>query len=329
MSETVTAEPKSETKTQRIERHATVFAVGHDFAIPSSRGKARGEASINELYDNAFKTFSPSFVQNGHGKINKGVKTEHEKKMPAFASLLGVSVNSPNWEQEVRTFWIEYEEKLPFGRIENGEVVGGRAINASYTIAEDGNIYPDEIQDYIIYELMLVDRYVGRQLEDWGQKDNFKFFCIDTEVLESKKKDELEIDLRATRALAKLEKDPDSTDKMRYILCVIPDSGYLAMDALKLEKPDLLREMVKLVKDRPRVLLDALATPNLASKAFLTQLVESSLIRKIGTDYFLDNQILGKESDAIAYLNSPTHAEEVQVLRTKLDTFQTLGNAHI
>ena len=317
-------EPKGnvDQKFKRVERVATVFAVEKPFAIPGPRSKEKPL----ELYHNLTKTFSPPFESNG--KVRRGISPDKEKLIPAFASLLGIGTSSPNWEAHVREFWIEYEEKLPFGEIVDGEIQRGRVLNASYEI-RDGVICPDDIQDYILYELLIVDKSVATNSSDWINKDNFKFFCVTREQIEAKKKELLDVETRATKAFVKLDTDPDSLDKMRYVLSIIPNSGIMAVRALRLERDDALREILKLSRERPKDLLDALNDKELATKALIAQLLETSTLEKIGRSYYYNKELIGELNDAILYLKSPSNASEVVRMKEQLSIFQHIEESNV
>lgn len=296
---------------ERVERYATVFAVETDFARPSKRSKE----SPNELYLGATKTYSPGFVGRN---VKRGIPSDKDKFVPQFANKMGVSPNSTNWEQSTKEFWEEYTYKMPFGTITGGDIQRGVQINASYKV-EKGLLIADNIDEYILYELLTNEpRLCATSLEVWENKESYKFFCITKEHEQTKKKEKLNLDLQALTAVAKLNRDPDALNKMRFILATNNSSGLMVTTALSLDLEEAMSNIVKMSRERPEDLLAALKDDLIAEKALIAQLVEGQVINHVAGRYFFDGEDLGKQMDMIQFLRNRDNAEVVAGMKAKL-----------
>lgn len=295
----------------KVERFATIFAVETDFARPSKRSKE----SPNELYIGATKTYSPGFVGRN---VKRGISSDKDKFVPQFASKLGVSTNSSNWEQATKEYWEEYTYKINFGTIVGNEIQRGSTINASYSI-ENGMLIPDNLEEYILYELLMNEpNLCATSLDEWGSKDSFKFFCITTEHEQAKKKEKLSVEVAAITAVARLQKDPDALNKMRFILATTTSSGLMVTKSLNLTQEEAMIHIIEMSRNKPNDFLEALKDEFLPDKALIAQLVEGQVLNQVAGRYFLNGEDLGKQMDMIQFLRNRDNAEIVASLRDKL-----------
>lgn len=297
-----------------VERKAIIFAVKNQFAIG-----ANGETNVIESFFEGSK-FKYSVPYNGRGLL-KAISIEDEKKIPAFTQLIGISHNSPDWDTAVSDFWADYTYGIPFGEIKpNGTVEGGVEIDGSY-IEENGIIRPVEIQDYILYNLLIKDNTVAKDKSLYEVSKNYYVFMLDS--MEEKRKQSEIIKQSQTLIIkqAELLNGEDSVEKMRLVVSIL-GKQYSPFEALTLKQEDCVHQISIIVKDSPESFLKLVDDKNLKQRSLIVRLLDANIIRKDGTVYFKtdDNSRLGEYSTLINYLRSESSKNEVEVLLNKLES---------
>ena len=152
-----------------IERKAKVFSVNNNEYLPPS---------FIENFDNKTVSYTTGFGETG---LSVGIPVSEQAKCPQFVKSVGVDPNNPNWTEKVSDYWAEFEYKIPLGKIgKNNKVEDGLEVDGSYTKGEDGVIHPNDINGYILLNLMENDIEVAKSVGDWPYKNQYKFFCLDT-----------------------------------------------------------------------------------------------------------------------------------------------------
>lgn len=300
-------------------RRAKAFAVENDFFVKSKRSNDKLDFFRGER-----RTFSPPLSSGG---VKRGIPFEQEKNIPAFISLVNSSSDhASNWDRAVQNFWLEYQVKIPFGRIlKNSVIEDALDLNASYYV-ENGLIYPENINNYILYNYLKEDPKTCKDIAQYKERESYDFFMIDAGEEQKRREEAVEVDMKALEVLFKLQKDEESTGKMQLILSIVKESGILALRATRMTRTECLESILQLSRKYPEKFVAASETKNLAERAFIMQLTEASLINKEGKEYYYENNLIGELKSMINWTKSPDNVVIVSKLKSKLEAYQTIGS---
>jgi hypothetical protein len=304
-----------------VARKAIVFAVPKEFAIPRD-----GTPKMpTEMYVGETKRYAPGFAF-GFGSVLRGLDIDTEKKVPAFAQMLGTNTTSPNWEQKIDEFWSSYLVQIPIATItyfpgtKEPKVEGSREIDASYEIRGDGFIYPVNIDDYLLYETMMKDNHddkIAISSSDYKYAEGYEFFCVTKEDEKKRQNSILKDTMQLYLEITNLINEKDNTEKLQHVVGLLsPDITALA--AMRLTKEECMTIIFELKETKGDKLLKAINDPDLAMRAFLRQVTDAGLLTKTGDNYFLDEKLLGNMKETIKSFRTPEGSSVMTSLKNRL-----------
>ena len=321
MESTELVTPVKETK--RTVRTAIVFAVPTEFAIP----KPGMSVSPIEMYQGESRKYCPGFSGLD---VLRGIPLEDERNIPAFTRKLGVSPESNNFEEAVKNFWINYTTNIPFAEIivarnkAEVKIEGAKTINASYEIRTDGKIYPDNIDDYILYELLIKEgRRVSQDPSKYTEPGDAQFFCVSAELDEERKKDASEMRQQVYHNMSKLYMEADNEERVRFIVSLV-SSNITAIGATKLTRLEAIEEIGLAAEKNPERFLKVVQDKNLNYKSLIKQFTESNLLNKQGDTYFYGDEAIGNLHQTILFVRNPENHKIVESLKKRLDSYKSL-----
>lgn len=306
---------------QRVERRATVFAVGDLPQIVDLDQRREFLGAEKRRYSGGFQ---------GKG-IKRGIPVEKQTKFPQLAAQLGTSFNDPAWANKSNIFWAEYNTSIPFGRINAaGKIEGGIEINASYTIEDNGDITCDELMDYILFEMMQDDKEVSTnpELFDTDQQ-NYAFFCIDQTVETERAKQLLQYKMDANEALTKLigeykEAPEKHQTRIRAIAAAVDTEASSLHFRMQGIEEALASIMAGAEKD-PAKFLKVLDDKNLVTKAFITDCVEAGIFQRFGNQYVYEGETYESIGELAKYINNPAKTELKAQLQSQLKEYSAMA----
>lgn len=295
------------------ERKALVFSLMKNTYFPKA---------FRDEFVGVDMNYTPGFVGK---QIARGVKLEDERKVPAFAREVGVGVSSPEWTEKSEEYWAEFSSKVPVGLVsDNNKIEGGTEINGSYKVDTEGNIYPDNINEYMLYNLMEQDDKVAKSVSDWAYRNDYDFFLIDKTIQQRQEVDAVKKSANVLVKVAKLIGVEGKEDIMKYILQVY-DKDVSPIEVLVYNKTQLQEGMIELTKKNPDAILEAMKNEDiLIHKAFMKQIIHSGGILPQGNAFFYQNEkIASNEDELILWIKNPENNGVISKLQAQIDYYKT------
>lgn len=266
--------------------------------------------------------YTPGFKDR---QIARGVKLEDEKRVPAFIREVGVGVNSPEWTEKSEEYWAEWTYKVPVGLIsEASKIEGGTEINAGYKVDTEGIIYPNNINDYMLYNLMVQDDKVAKSTAEWAFRNDYDFFLVDKEVQQKQEVDAVKKSAQVLVKVAKLIGTEGKEDIIRYILQVYK-KDVSPIEVLVYNKTQLQEALMNLAKESPESIIEATKDEeNLVHKAFAKQIIHSGGILPQGNSFFYNNdKIANSEDELLLWIKNPENNGVIAKLQAQIEYYKT------
>lgn len=303
----------------RFEKKANVFAVG---SLPLIVEK---EKERELLTSSGGRRFSGGFDKHG---VKRGISIKDEKKYPQLISLIGKSPTDSTWAMAVNDFWAEFASTIEYGEIVEGKVTGGRTLDVSYEVNEEtGDIYADNFNDYVLFQLMQADRSVGINPNDFTDKTTYEFFCVDQAVESAKTKELLEVKMEATTELAKLLNERAAGNKESYFRALAGelDTEVSSIHARTMSMEEAIQSIIKSSEKNPSKFLTAIKDKNLSQRRFILDCVAAGFITQVGNSFIYLNENFTNIDVLVNYLGTPDGAPERLKLKTQLEEFAVLA----
>lgn len=302
-----------------IEKEFIVFATTKQFAIPVDKNK-----DPMEMYENATVKYSPILTSNGSVR---GVDISDEKKLPEFVKMIGVSPNSPEWDSRVDEFYWDFEVPIPFATVKDSVIYNGLRLNASYEI-KDGIKVPKKLRDFILYNLMMQDNKVCKDINQHGKSNYYEFFMIDVSEEKKKQEEKAQQSKKVTIELAKILSQSDTEEgltKLRQIVGLL-GVNVSSISAVSMSASQCIGELYKISTQKPDKLLALLGDKYLANRLKATQLIDANIITVSDEKYYYKDELIGKYSDLIKFLSSSENQDIVNNMESVLQQFILMSN---
>lgn len=322
MEDVLEEQPKL--KDEVVVRKAIVFAVPQEFAIP----RAGSTNTPAEMYIGENRMYIAGF-QNGN--VLRGIELEKETLIPQFARKLSTNVNSQNWEEKVNDFWVNYSVRIPIAQVVElpgkklPKIDGGRMLDAGYRV-KDGLIYPNVIDDYILYELMIKDQGefdVAKSPKEYANVYAYKFFCVSAEDEEARKTEVRKNRMTVFAEITKLTTDTDNLDKLRFIVS-LTSKEISSIQATDITREEALDDIMLLAEEDPDKLLKVINDKHLAERALVRQLRDANILQQSGDTYFFNDEPLGTLGETIMFIKKPESDSLVAQFKRRLSAYQEL-----
>lgn len=227
----------------------------------------------------------------------KGIEGEEAHKL--LVNILDVPPTHEAWPRLEKEFWAGMAVKVPFA---------GKELDI--TVDEDGT--PHNVMDYVTYRWCQKHRQVADSKQDMETTPGKKFYIYDPER-----------DLLKSNAKVKLRKEADkefikiSSDaaKMRRVLRLLV-KGVKPDSLTDMEVENRLYEMKNTEAER---FLKFSTDKDLDLRAEIEEMVEKSVLRKIGNQYIYQDETIGEnQTDAIVYFKNKKNSGAVNAMRAQL-----------
>lgn len=228
----------------------------------------------------------------------KGFNEEEEKKY--LRTLIDVPPDHQDWPRLVKEFWANMRVRVPFEGVE-----------LDVTVDDDG--LPLNPTDYASYRWCKVHRQVAGSKEEMRADNKKKFYIYDPEG-----------DLIKENAKIKLKKDADKeyikisadADKMKRVLWVMTKQNPSTLSDLEIEN-----KLYGLKDNKPVEFLKISLDKNLDVKAEIEELIEASVLRKIGNQIIYGDETIGENmSDTVVYFKNKKNSGAINAMRAQLKT---------
>jgi len=228
----------------------------------------------------------------------KGFNDEEAKTF--LRPLIDVPPEHEAWPRLVKEFWANMKVRVPF---EGAEL--------DVTLDEDG--LPINAMDYATYKWCKVHRQVGSSKEDMESDARKKFYIYDPEGDLIKRNAKIKLKKDADKEYIKISANPD---KMRRVLWVMTKQNPDKLNELEIEN-----KLYALKDTEPSKFLKVSLDKNLDIKAEIEELIENSVLRKIGNQIIYGDETIGDTmSDAVVYFKNKKNSGAINSMRAQLKT---------
>lgn len=230
----------------------------------------------------------------------RGLDGEEENKI--LAKVLDVPPGHEKWPEKTKEFWASLALKVPFEGVE-------------LNIDTDENGMPESPMDYIYYQWCKKHRQVAGSEEEMRNNSEKKFYIYDPAKDLLKKHARVQVKKDADKEFIKLSGDFNT---MRAITRVLT-SG----DPSRLSDIELENNLYELKEANPERFLRYALDKDLELRAEIEEMVEKSILRKIGNQIIFDDETIGEDmKDAIVYFKNKKNSGQVNVMRARLKEVQ-------
>lgn len=228
----------------------------------------------------------------------KGFDDEEAKKF--LRPLIDVPPEHEAWPRLVKEFWANMRVRIPFEGVE-------------LDIALDDNEFPVNPNDYATYRWCKIHRQVAGSKEEMVADGRKKFYIYDPAG-----------DLVKQNAKIKLKKDADKefikisadSNKMKRVLWVMTKQNPAKLNELEIENT-----LYGLKDTEPAKFLKISLDKHLDIKAEIEELVEASVLRKIGNQIIYGDETIGENmSDTVVYFKNKKNSGAINSMRAQLKT---------
>lgn len=232
-----------------------------------------------EILEESTSPYVPGF-KAGTQNIITGITFDEQKKyLPQF---VGVSSTSPDFQEKVRDFYIDYTRNIPFNGI---EVETGKL--------EDGT--PINIEDYIFVKLLEEDSNVAKTKDELESRDFYNYTLEYKDAIAKEEESNYILNKEANLEFIKLTADIDPISKLKVKYIVLIEKIFFGESILSLEKlTDLQLEvnLKKLVDKKPDAFLKLVKSDSLEYLAFIKSCLEFNLLAESGQAiYYKDEKL--------------------------------------
>lgn len=226
----------------------------------------------------------------------RGLTDKEEETL--LRGIIDVPYGHEKWPEKSKDFWASLSVKVPFEGVE-----------LNITVDDSGE--PEERMQYIIYKWALKHRQVAINEEEMKAQTGKRFYIYDPEKDLLKRNEKVQVQKDADREFIKVSSD---LDKMKVLARVLLNTDPNRMAELELEN-----NLYDYKTSNPERFLKYCKDPNLEIQAEIEEMVESSVLRKIGNQIIFGDETIGEDmKDAITYFKNKKNSGQVNVMRARL-----------
>ena len=227
----------------------------------------------------------------------KGVEGEEAHKL--LQGILDVPPTHQDWPKLEKAFWASMSLKVPFEGVE-----------LNITTNEDG--HPENAMDYITYKWCLKHRQVASSEAEMKTNGLKKFYIYDPQRDLLKRNAKVQVQKAADKEFIKISSD---FDKMRRLLRVLSKGARPETMA----DTEVENQLYSIKNSSPEKFLKMSTDKNLDVRAELEEMIETSVLRKIGNQLIYGDETIGDNiTDAIVYFNNKKNSGQVNAMRAQL-----------
>lgn len=249
------------------------------------------------IHKESTKKLSSVWIGNG---VLRGLTSAEE--MLYLPKVLGVSVNSQDWESELKTFWADFSHDIPSGN--------GLEVTVEYR--QDGTPVPevDNLQKYILLQTAMKHPKVAPN-EEALRGARRKIFYIFDPVQKAQQDANTATDkANAMKVYLEIYQDKAKVHQVLTVMEYHPEnftSDEITATLLSAFEKDPER-FVKVVRDE-----------RLEIKYFIASLVKANVVKLDEGIYFDVDRQYGTLDKFINYLNDPLNSQERMRMEAKVE----------
>ena len=226
----------------------------------------------------------------------RGLTDKEEEVL--LKGIIDVPPGHEKWPEKTKDFWASLSVKVPFEGVE-----------LNITMDEDGE--PEERMQYIIYKWALKHKQVAINEEEMKEETGKRFYIYDPEKDLLKRNEKVQVRKDADREFIKVSSE---IEKMKVLVRVLLNTDPNRMAELELEN-----NLYDYKTANPDRFWKYSKDPNLEIQAELEEMVENSVLRKIGNQIIFGDETIGEDMrDAITYFKNKKNSGQVNVMKARL-----------
>jgi hypothetical protein len=226
----------------------------------------------------------------------RGLTDKEEETL--LKGIIDVPPGHEKWPEKTKDFWASLSVKVPFEGVE-----------LNITVDDSGE--PEERMQYIIYKWALKHRQVAINEEEMKEQTGKRFYIYDPEKDLLKRNEKVQVRKDADREFIKVSSD---LDKMKVLARVLLNTDPNRMAELELEN-----NLYDYKTSNPERFLKYCKDPNLEIQAEIEEMVEASVLRKIGNQIIFGDETIGEDmKDTITYFKNKKNSGQVNVMKARL-----------
>jgi hypothetical protein len=226
----------------------------------------------------------------------RGLTDKEEETL--LKGIIDVPPGHEKWPEKTKDFWASLSVKVPFEGVE-----------LNITVDDSGE--PEERMQYIIYKWALKHRQVAINEEEMKEETGKRFYIYDPEKDLLKRNEKVQVKKDADREFIKVSSD---IDKMKVLARVLLNTDPNRMAELELEN-----NLYDYKTSNPERFLKYCKDPNLEIQAEIEEMVEASILRKIGNQIIFGDETIGEDmKDTITYFKNKKNSGQVNVMKARL-----------
>jgi hypothetical protein len=256
-----------------------------------------------------FKRSIGSFFEKNSAKIGSGLTYAEQKTL--MPHVINIEADDKGFKKEVELFFINIHTNIPYEEgktFETGLVLDNNK-PIEYTENNVQNL-PINVAEYISYKHALAHPQVAGDSHLGAVSSLKQYFVVD----ESKDKaDASRLSEIQDDAAAKYREIKTNSDIVEAIL------ADLGVNYFQYPKADRKLELKKFIDINPAKFLESAKREDLIYIRFIERLVNSSVVRKEGTKYIFETEMVGETKNSfIAYLKDEANSEKKAVMKARL-----------
>lgn len=226
----------------------------------------------------------------------RGLSDKEEEVL--LKGVIDVPPGHADWPAKTKDFWASLSVKVPFEGVE-------------LNITVDDNGEPEERMEYIIYKWALKHRQVAINEEEMKIEAGKRFYIYDPEKDLLKRNEKVQVRKDADKEFIKVSSE---IDKMKMLARVLLDTNPNRLSDLELEN-----NLYDYKNSNPERFLKYCKDPNIEVQAEIEEMVENSVLRKIGNQIIFGDETIGEDmKDTIIYFKNKKNSGQVNVMRARL-----------
>lgn len=234
------------------------------------------------------------------GSPLRGLTTEEEAKY--LPSILGTNKNDPQYQKKINEFWADMRIKVGPGGV-------------PLKVGLDSNGEPINLMDWIKYRWILKHPLVADSELGLRRNESKKFFVFDPQVESNRQNAKVNIRKKAYVEFAKISGENRNQMKLTRLVRLLTDSNADAYSAIDLENI-----LDGIIATNPDKFLALCLDKDMDIKSAVHNLVERSVLNKVGSTYLYLDQVIGHSlEEVVLFIKKTENAPLVSEMKAKLD----------
>jgi hypothetical protein len=255
--------------------------------------------------------------RNGGREVIRGLPPELEEVI--MPRELGISRNTPDYDKQVRTFWVEFGIKLrgdSYLELDMSTTKQKHMVNG----VEKELDFPVNVREYMMGYFAKQSSQVACTKEQKENMSLYPFILVDVEEDKKEQLTAIDVETKAIEHYLALIKNIDS-DTVEAVLEIFRSSKELHIRT-GMSSSDKKIVLSKIKDLYPKRLTALCKDKNLGLKAEINRALRAGVLKLEGDTYFIDGDdipIARSKDEMVAAFNDPAKTRQIATIRAKLE----------